>query len=119
MIQVLEKGKAIETLNRYFTTISATGYVKPIVVKRFLAYLFLVDFVEKIYEFLDESDYNFIRDALLKLFSTGCCLLPYELFCKNRTFIAESEHSNVFVVRIAEKDSWHRITEGDSYRTTE
>jgi len=118
MIEVLEKEKVVKTLNSYFSMLQATGYVKPIATKRFLAYLFIVDFVEKVYDMLDEKDYNIIRDALLKLFSTGCCLLPYNLFCKNRVTIGQPVHSKVFAVRITEADSWHRVTENDKLRAT-
>ena len=117
MIEVLEKDKAINTLNNYFSLLQSTGYVKHSATARFLMYMFIVDFVEQLYDLITECDYNIIRDALLKLFSTGCCLLPYAEFSSARTKIGEPTHSRIFSVRVTEENSWHRITEDERFRT--
>ena len=78
MLLAIEKEQGKEFLDRYYAVLGATGYVKQPMVVRYLVWLFLVDFAELVYQCLTDDDYNLINDALIYLFSTGCCLLPYK-----------------------------------------
>ena len=121
MINVIEPKKALEYTNRYFSMLSNTGYVKLPVVKRILLYLWTVDFVQTLYYFMSEKDYKKIEKLMNKVFSFGCCLLPYEAFYAGKTqvgrgVIGRAYHMGVFNQRHTE-DSDPRRTEDDKLRT--
>lgn len=120
MLVVIQREKGKKILDGYFEALSYTGYVKHPTVKRFLAWLFLVDFVELIYTRLTDEDYNLINRALACLFNGGSCLLPYdalENIAKN-VFIANSQHMRTFDIRETEKEQW-RIAEDNATRIVE
>lgn len=120
MLLAVEKDKAKDLLDNYFTMLSATGYVKHHVVKRFLMWLFLVDFVELIYNHLTDDDYNLINEALICLFSTGCCLLPYSALSQNINDIYVSpSYMGTFNIRVTEKNQLRKAEEGIQFRATE
>ncbi len=80
MIDMLDTRKAIPYLKKYIARLSKNGYVKSWAVKRYMRYLFLVDFVETFYPLVTESDYGMIDDVMLMLFSEHDCLLTYPVF---------------------------------------
>ena len=77
--------KALGLLDGYFNDVALTGYVRHSNVKRFLLYLFLLDFVDVSCPFLTSEDYSLIDELLRKIMNGNSCLLPYDLFCKYRT----------------------------------
>ena len=118
MLLAIENNKAKSVLDNYFSMLAETGYVKRPVIQRFLAWLFLIDFVELVYDQLTDSDYNTINDALLCLFSTGCCLLPYNAIIqrsRSNITISESAYMGTFEIRATEQEMW-RIAENNDFR---
>ena len=118
MLLAIEKPKAKALLDRYFNTLAATGYVKRPVVSKLLAWMFFVQFVERIYVLLGDSDYNKINEILINLFSDGCCLLPYMLLKKKIT-VGTPIYMGEFTVRITEDSMWRAMEDGETLRTTE
>jgi hypothetical protein len=117
MLVAVEKDKAKELIDKYFSMLAVTGYVKHPVVVRYLVWLFLVDFVERVYPMLNDKDYNKINKALICLFSRGCCLLPYIWESRDITW-GEPIYMGEFTVRKAEDDRW-RIAESGEHRIVE
>lgn len=120
MLLVIEREKGKKILDGYYNTLSYVGYVKRPTVKRYLAWLFLVDFVELIYSHLTDDDYNLINRALACLFDGGSCLLPYSALnnMAHNVSISESQYMGTFNIRITEQNQW-RIAEDDNIRVTE
>ena len=120
MLLAVEKDKGKAVLDNYFNTLFNTGYVKRPTVKRFLAWLYLMDFVEMVYTCLTDEDYNIINDALICLFSSGCCLLPYDAISENPSDvnISGSIYFGTFNIRETEMRQW-RIAENGEFRVTE
>ena len=120
MLLVIQREKGKKILDKYFVTLSYTGYVKHPTVQRFLAWLFLVDFVELIYTCLTDEDYNLINKALECLFNGGSCLLPYSALenIAHNVFIASSHHMRTFDIRETEENQW-RIAEDKIIRVVE
>ena len=115
MLVAVEKEKAKELLDRYFNLLGSTGYVKRPVVLRYLAWLFLVDFVEKVYGLLYNKDYTAINDALICITNGNCCLLPYIYESQNITW-GQPIYMGKFKVRLTENELL-RIQEGIYHRT--
>lgn len=114
MLVAVEKDKAKEYLDRYFSLLGATGYVKHNMVLRYLSWLFLVDFVEKVYGLLYERDYTAINDALICITNGDCCLLPYIYQPQNITW-GEPIYMGEFKARETE-DELFRIQENLYHR---
>lgn len=116
MLAEIEKDKVKALLDNYFETLSKKGYVKKDIVRRFMVWLFLADFAEKVYTLLTNSDYNKINDALICLFSKNFCLMPYDL--KRSHFSVNDPLFQVFDLRITE-DTMLRKSQSDLFRITE
>ena len=80
MYEMIDKSKALEVTDKLLPILSAMGYVKHIAVVKVLAYQFLVDFADTVGYYFDEEDYSLMSEALAKLFTGGCCLMPYPVF---------------------------------------
>ena len=117
MLVAVEKEQAKKFMDKYFSMLSVTGYVKRPVVMRYLAWLFLVDLVEKVYGLLDDDDYTKINNALICLTSNGCCLLPYVYQKADITWGAPI-YMGEFRVRITEDELW-RSTQNNEVRIGE
>jgi hypothetical protein len=64
-----------EALNRYFITLSQFGYKKYSEVESLLVLLFIEDIVlDKLFDFVTESDYNIILQALECLYGSNCMI---------------------------------------------
>ena len=81
MAYVINENKAVAMLDRYFSALAETGYVKSSTLCRFLLYLFLIDFTDCVYPYMTEEDYAKVRRLLSHIFSGGDCLLPYPMDC--------------------------------------
>lgn len=81
MAGLLNKKKALHTMKNYFFLLEKVGYVKDTTIRKFLVYLFLVDFVEHVEAFLTEDDYIMIDRILKRTFTNGGCLLPFQINC--------------------------------------
>lgn len=122
MLLAIERDKAKAVLDRYFVALENTGYVKQPTVMRFLAWLFLLDFVELVYTHLTDADYNLINKALICLFSTGNCLLPYGALTRedlSNLYIADSSYMGTFNIRVTEDRQWRSVEDETDFRITE
>ena len=72
-----------ERMKNYFNVLRSVGYVKGSTVNTYLVYLFLYDFVDTLFYYMSEDDYNRIS-CLLQYYLVyhGNCLLPYKHFCE-------------------------------------
>ena len=120
MLQVVAEKKALKTLGNYFAMLSKTGYVKNLQVRRFLAYLFLIDFVEYTSAYFTRKDYDTVAEALGRLFANGGCLMPYPIFCSNRIKVGKPYYMGALRLRVTEgkkvEDRIKRITEDEILR---
>lgn len=117
MLRAVEKDNVKPFIDGYFNVLGARGYVKRDAVKRFMVWLFFVDFVERVYSLLDNDDYNKINDLLIRLFSKHFCLLPYSPDDK-RFSIGGAVYQHEFSLRATEARML-RLTEKGSLRSTE
>lgn len=113
MLVAVQKEQAKTLLDRYFNLLSATGYIKHPMVVRYLIWLFLVDFVEKVFALLTNEDYKKINDALFCVTNAGCCLLPY-IYTKSNYTWGEPIYMGTFKVRLTETGGW-RIQEDNNH----
>ena len=116
MNDALVSDKRLKTiLNNYYQTLGARGYVPDVAVKRILVYLFLLDFLDAFASFIEEDDYNLIAKVYRRVFSDGCCLMPYPLFSTKRATMGLSTLLGDFRFRKTEieTEDTTRITEDD------
>lgn len=118
MLLAVERDKAAGILKDYYTHLSATGFTKHGIVSRYLFWLFILYFVERVYALLSEKDYNLINKALIKLFSSGDCLCSYKLMQTKKVTLGEPIYMGTFLIRTTEENSW-RATESDRLRKVE
>lgn len=102
MLSLIDERKALDMLNRYFSVLSNTGYVKRGIVKKYIAYLFLFDFINYTDVYLEDDDYALINEMMRLLFTNGGCLLPYPVFCINRAKLSDNRYHGTGGVRITE-----------------
>lgn len=115
MLELIENEKALALVDRYFTMLGNTGYVKTKTVSRYLLYLFLVDFVDTLYFFMTDEDYACVNKLLVSLFSGAGCLLPYKLNCSHKTVVGLPTYMGYITKRVTE-DEEDRITEDGTLR---
>lgn len=87
MIEIINSKSAVNYLENYYNALKRMGYVKKPVMYRYLAYAFLVDYVDTLYYFLSEKDYCKIEEAMLSIFRNADCLLTYSNFCLQKAKI--------------------------------
>ena len=71
-------------LGRYFEMLSKTGYVKAGSVRHLLVRLFILDMLKYAADYITAEDYDKFGSLLHNL-ESGDCLLPYSVYCTNRT----------------------------------
>lgn len=81
MEKILNEKNAVALLERYFSALKKTGYVNGHITCRFLLYLFLIDFANTMFVFLDDKAYGNIYNLTTDIFSNAGCLMPYPTFC--------------------------------------
>lgn len=77
MVEMVNDKKVLERVSSYFEMLRNTGYVKAGTTSKYLLYIFLFDFVDTLYDYITEEDYEKINLLLRSIFSSGDCLLPY------------------------------------------
>lgn len=121
MLQMIDGGKALKTLSRYFGLLDKTGYVKSVTVWKYLVYLFAMDFVKYAFDYLDEDDYIMVDRLLKRTFTNGGCLLPYPVACANRVTLGTNGYMGKLKIRrtedIGNLGKRDRSTENDYLRT--
>jgi len=113
MLNVLNSGKVLGTLENYFDMLTKTGYMKGPVTCRFLLYLFLYDFADTMYDYLSDEDYEKINKLLNATFSGAGCLLPYHNTVHDGIKVGTQRYEGRRVRRITEtaQGSKQQITE--------
>lgn len=114
MIEVVNSKSAVAYLENYFDILKKFGYTKNSVVNRFLAYAFLVDFVDTLYYFFTEEDYRVVESAMMSVFRNAYCLLPYSKFCIQKVKLG-TPYSNA-ASRVTEVTRDLRSTQDDNLR---
>ena len=118
MLVAIEKDRAAKLLKEYFSYLSTTGYVRQTIKGRYLFWLFILYFVENVYPLLTENDYSVINNALIKLFSSGGCLLSYQFLPRTDVTVGSSLYMGSFSIRTTEENAW-RATETSRIRAVE
>lgn len=116
MLKLVAEEKATKLLGRYFTQLDGVGYVKHDQIKRLMAYLFFVEFLQNTYDFFTEEDYKKLANALSILFVGASCLLPYQVFCTNRAKLGSAHYMGSLKIRATEVDANDRATEDNYWR---
>ncbi len=119
MLPLINEGPALDIHKRYFSILEKTGYLKHDSILRFMAYIFLLDFVEYAHSFFEEEDYTAVSKALSMLFADGGCLMPYPVFCANRITVGRNEYMGTMKIRKTEDLAGYkdRYTEDEKHRT--
>lgn len=117
MVALFNEHRALDVATRYINLLEKTGYVKPALVKKFVLYLFLIDFLDYTHMYFGEDEYTMVSKMLGTLFTNGGCLLPYPVFCTNRAILGRNEYMGPLKPRITEVEEEHRYTEDDYIRT--
>ena len=115
MVGVIEEIKALPIVRKYFDVLSVTGYVKHSTVRRFLIYIFLIDLVKWTFPYFSEKDYEQLNLALIKIFTGGGCLLPYQALSANRMQIKLDARGLPYY----QGTPRYRVTEESELRSTE
>lgn len=102
MLDIINRKAAAKYAEKYFDTLSKTGYLKESTTKDYIRYFFLIDFIEHFYDFLSEYDYELIGNLLRGIFSHGDCLLSYPMFCERRNIIGLPRYMGKGTFRITE-----------------
>ena len=118
MLSVVEKDNAKGILDKYFSTVASRGYLKRDTVKRFILWLFLLEFVERVYYLITDEDYNRISAVLDCIFFANNCLLSYEVIRSNISMAEETVSIPTFSLRKTELDML-RVSQGQELRTEE
>ena len=78
MAGYIENKTVSSLIGKYFDRLAVTGYVGKNITCKLMIYLFLVSFVNAIYDFMSVEDYCKVDKVLSKLFNGQNCLLPYD-----------------------------------------
>ena len=113
MSLIMDKEVLLQGFDKYYNTVTKTGYVPSNIINDFIIATWIVDvitFKEGI--ILSDEEY----DILNKLYTCieGSCLVPYSDYCKNVYLNILPTHT---YVRVTEQDSDTRITETNEIRT--
>ena len=92
MLEVTQGDKILNILNGYYQMLSGMGHVNYAQKQNMLIYLFLVDFVESVYDYFTDEDYALMIKALKRIFTNGGCLMPYSVFKQGRLFVGNVTH---------------------------
>lgn len=107
--------KLFDSLDRYFTTLSYTGYRKQCDVDKLLIFSFINDFLNSdTADFITESDYRLIGRALYCLYGSTC-LIPYPEFVNQNSNGLQSIINRDMILRFTE-DNNIMFTEDNNIR---
>lgn len=120
MLTAIDNDKALSYVSKYFTLVSRTGYAKHNIVQWYLFYLFIIDFVNWVYPYFTDDDYKKVDMAIVKLFSGGNCLVPYQVFSYDKLKIARhvglAHYTGPSILRKTEPVGYTRTTEDETLR---
>lgn len=66
---------------RYFTSLTNSGYVSDMDVKKLLLYVYIQELVNTTSIVISEEDYKHLENALYCIYNTTC-LIPYPEYCE-------------------------------------
>lgn len=116
MKSMLQADKPLELLMNYCAQLDNTGYVRHSAVSRLLLYVFIIDFVNSLSEYMTDTDYKAIYKKLLDIFGVHCCILPYKPIIDERAvYFGKPVYTGAFSIKNTEADD-ERITEDSTYR---
>lgn len=102
MLELIDSNKALDALKRYFYLLTKTGYVKSATVRKYLVYLFAIDFAHYAMPFLDEGEYIMLDRLMKQTFTNGGCLLPYPVACAKRVTLGDNGYMGKLKIRRTE-----------------
>lgn len=68
---------------RYFTSLTNSGYVSDMDVKKLLLYVYIQELVNTPSVSISEADYKHLEGALSAMYGTTC-LMPYPNYCTDK-----------------------------------
>lgn len=104
---------ASEQLEKYMSHLSETGDVGKGTSRRYMIYLFLVDFVNTFYEHLTSKKYELINRIVASLFDGSNCLREWRIIEQQRLHIGSPYYEGTGAVRLTENDKMVRKVEND------
>lgn len=104
---------ASEQLEKYMSRLAETGEVSKGTSRRYMIYLFLVDFVNTFYGHLTSKKYELINRIVATLFDGSNCLREWRIFEQQRAHIGSSYYEGTVAVRLTENDRMVRTAEND------
>lgn len=107
---------ALRLLDNYFISLTETGYVNKKTKSNFLFYLFLMDFVDVLCDYMTGDDIARINSLLCSIFTNGGCLLPYQTIIKNRGVVGKAGYMGILGPRVIESKKKVRYSEDDVTR---
>ena len=116
MLDMVDKGKALNIAKKYFYLLEKTGYVKNETVRKYLVYLFCLDLLEYGFPFMEEDDYVMVDRLLKRMFTGGGCLLPYNVVCAGRVKLGSSMPMGTLKIRKTEYNSIDRNSRPIGYK---
>lgn len=99
------------SVDKYFTTLSHTGYISYKRVEELLVYTFIEELLNTMSEYIDDKDYTIIMNSLECLYGTSCTI-PYPVYIQTVSNIEKSEPDSIRITEtdiIRFKDSSTRI----------
>lgn len=117
MHNAINRNKAMSIVKRYYTKASVTGYVAHPFVKRMMAYMFLIDFIDTLYPYFeDDRTYRLVDMAMVKIFTNGGCIFQYEAKHANFPQIGNTHYMGNGILRITADNTTMREMENDFLR---
>lgn len=113
MTSVIEYSKVASLLGGYYNRLGQTGYVSKGITCKFMVYLFVVDFVNAVHDFMSSTDYCMVESLLTDIFANGGCLLPFEPGAINTAYFTGVDVVNITIgaPRWMGNGSYSRVTE--------
>ncbi len=101
-----------ESLDRYFTVLEKTGYIKEEDVDRLQFLIYLQEFLNEYQYYITEEDYNII-DNIINCLAGKSCLIPYREYIElSRPLVGYINSTPVKITEVS-LDSKLRYTETD------
>ena len=118
MWDFIDSKRVLSILDGYIEQLTANGYVKKSDTVKLMVYLFIVDFLNKLYMFVTDDDYAKLQYLLDNMFDGGC-LMPYQKFCNIRATVGKPYYMGGSLTFRIDDDSNTRITDSGSLRKSQ
>lgn len=104
---------AFQALNRYFTVLEKTGYIKEKDVNKLLLLTFIIEFLQEYSGYITEEDYNLIS-RIISCMAGSSCLVPYVQY--QQLSIPQESYISDLVVRLSEYNNIRHAESSTSLR---